>query len=78
MSDSSHRSSFFRQIGRLLIDTVGGGAFMWAVQLLNTIIAQRLRGVRSFPRGHNVRSHHAGSDDPCAANRQGRRAESRT
>ncbi len=33
--DSHHRASFFRQSGWLMIATVAGGVFMWAVHLLN-------------------------------------------
>ncbi len=38
VSADSNRSSFFRQSGWLMIATVGGGAFMWAVHLLNNVI----------------------------------------
>jgi O-antigen/teichoic acid export membrane protein len=35
MSEAAHRAKFFRQSGWLMIATVGGGVFMWAVHFLN-------------------------------------------
>ncbi len=40
VSDSENRSSFFRQSGWLMIATVAGGVFMWAVHLLNRFIPE--------------------------------------
>ena len=36
--ESHHRSSFFRQSGWLMIATVGGGVFMWAMHFLSKAI----------------------------------------
>jgi O-antigen/teichoic acid export membrane protein len=40
VSDNTHRSSFFRQSGWLMIATVAGGAFMWAVHFLSKAIPE--------------------------------------
>jgi O-antigen/teichoic acid export membrane protein len=39
MSEASHRASFFRQSGWLMIANIAGGVLMWAVHLLNRYVA---------------------------------------
>lgn len=38
LSSSTHRSTFFRQSGWLMIANIGGGALMWAVHFLNRFL----------------------------------------
>ena len=38
MTEATHRASFFRQSGWLMIANIGGGVLMWAVHLLNKAI----------------------------------------
>jgi O-antigen/teichoic acid export membrane protein len=45
LTESGHRSSFFRQSGWLMIANIGGGAFMWAVHFLNRSLAPGQYGV---------------------------------
>jgi O-antigen/teichoic acid export membrane protein len=45
LTESAHRSSFFRQSGWLMIANIGGGAFMWAVHFLNRSLAPGQYGV---------------------------------
>ena len=38
VTETSHRSSFFRQSGWLMIANIAGGMMMWAVHFLNRFI----------------------------------------
>jgi O-antigen/teichoic acid export membrane protein len=40
LTESAHRSSFFRQSGWLMIANIGGGALMWAVHFLTGFLKQ--------------------------------------
>ena len=45
MSEPTHRTSFFRQSGWLMIANIGGGLLMWAVHFLSKTIGPEQYGL---------------------------------